>query len=67
MGSFTRIVERFFGRIKMKFALLHEKYRGRLEDLPAWARLGVVLTNLNAANHPLTRDDPNGGAGSDSD
>jgi hypothetical protein len=32
----------------MKFALLHAPFRGKIEDLPAWAYLGVVLTNLNA-------------------
>jgi hypothetical protein len=58
------IVERFFGRMKMKFALMHGTFRRHRNELPAWALLCVVLTNLDIRDgHPLNANDPAIGGG----
>jgi hypothetical protein len=51
------IVENFFGRMKMKFSIVHETFRGDISTLPAWFIFCVALTNLDIDTAPLRATD----------
>ena len=52
-------VENYYGRMKLKFAIMREKFRAQKIDYPKYFRFCSCLTNYHLSRHPLRANDEN--------
>jgi transposase len=47
------LVENYYGRLKRRYRIMTDKYRGERGAYPAYFKLCVALTNFHIMKHPL--------------
>ena len=59
LASAREVVERFFGRMKSKFSIMNQLYRGDRDDYHKYFSICAALTNfdIRQCDNPLTKDD----------
>lgn len=59
IASAREVVERFFGRMKSKFSIMNQLYRGDRDDYHKYFSICAALTNfdIRQCDNPLTKDD----------